>query len=36
MTLIRVFEIQDVTTLPLNRNAVLRFMKGRGAQENDE
>jgi hypothetical protein len=36
MTLIRVSEIRDVTALPLNRNLVLRFTKGGGAQENDE
>jgi hypothetical protein len=29
MTLIRVFETWDVTTLPLKRNLVLRFTKGR-------
>jgi hypothetical protein len=32
MTLIRVFKIQDVTTLPFKRNLVLRFIKGRGKQ----
>jgi hypothetical protein len=36
MTLIKVPEIWDVTALRLNRNLVLRFTKGGGAQENDE
>jgi hypothetical protein len=33
MTLLNVFEIRDVTALPLKRNLVLRFTKGGGAQE---
>jgi hypothetical protein len=34
--LIRVFKTRDITTLPLKRNIVPRFMKGGGAQENNE
>jgi hypothetical protein len=36
MTWIRVFKTRDVITLPSTRNLVLRFVKGGGAQENDE
>jgi hypothetical protein len=36
MALIRVSVTRGVTTLPLNRNLVPRFTKGRGAQENKE
>jgi hypothetical protein len=36
MTLIRVSEIWDVITLPLNKNLVPRFAKVGGAQDNDE